>query len=49
MAICMLCINLLSDVVNAFLMHDWRTLVGVPIAFLMIGYLSRRRDAFNGV
>src|SRR5215470_15392841 len=27
-AICILCINLVSDAVNAFLMHDWRTLFG---------------------
>src|SRR5215468_7373772 len=33
-AICILCINMLSDTVNAFLMHDRRTLVGIPIALL---------------
>jgi hypothetical protein len=48
-AICILCINLVSDAVNAFLMHDWRTLIGIPIALLMIGYLFTKQGIFNGV
>jgi hypothetical protein len=46
-AISMLCVNLVGDSINAFLLHDWRTLIGLPIAGLMIGYLWRRRTVFR--
>jgi hypothetical protein len=34
--------NLVGDLTNAFVRHDLRTLVGVPIAGAMIFYLGRR-------
>jgi hypothetical protein len=47
MAISILSVNLLGDAINAFLLRDWRTLIGLPIAGLMIAYLIRRRPVFN--
>ena len=46
-AVCMLTINLIGDTINSILLHDWRTLIGLPIAALMIGYLLRRRSVFT--
>lgn len=46
-AICMLSVNLLGDTISAFLLRDSRTLIGLPIAGLMIGYLLRRRNLFT--
>ena len=43
----MLSVNLLGDTINAYLLQDWRTLIGLPIAGLMIGYLLRRRNLFT--
>jgi hypothetical protein len=42
LAIGVLGINLIGDVTNAVLRHDWRTLIGVPIGGAMIMYLTRR-------
>ena len=39
--------NLVGDTVNSFLTHDWRTLLGVPIAGLMIVYLFKRKSVFH--
>jgi len=49
LAITMLALNLLSDLVNAAVLGDRRTLVGVPIAALLIAYLlaSRTRAVFQ--
>jgi len=51
LAIGVLTVNLIGDSLNAFLRHDLRTLIGLPIGGLMIWYLVRRRtpsgrDAF---
>ena len=41
-AIVILSINLVGDTTNSFLTHDWRTLIGVPIAGIVIVYLFKR-------
>lgn len=46
-AISILGINLLGDTFNAFFLREWRTLIGLPIATLMIAYLFRNRMAFG--
>lgn len=46
-AVSMLVINLVADTINALLLHDWRTLIGLPIAGLMIGYLLRKRNVIK--
>jgi len=43
LAIAMLAVNLLSDLFNAAMLGDRRTLVGVPIAVLLIAYLLAPR------
>jgi uncharacterized membrane protein (DUF2068 family) len=45
-AIVILAINLVGDMVNATAAHDWRTLIGLPIAGLMIVYLFSKRALF---
>jgi hypothetical protein len=45
-AIGILSINLLGDTINAFLLRDWRTLIGLPIAGQMIGYLLKKQTIF---
>ena len=45
-AVAVLSINLLGDTMNAFIAHDWRTLIGLPIGGAMIIYLLSRRTAF---
>jgi hypothetical protein len=47
MAIAILSVNLVGDTVNSFVARDWRTLIGVPIASLMILYLFRKKALFN--
>jgi len=42
-----LTVNLVCDAINAFLLRDWRTLIGLPIAGLIIAYLMRRRSIFE--
>jgi len=41
LGILILAANLLGDLTNAFVRHDLRTLIGVPIAGAMIFYLAR--------
>jgi uncharacterized membrane protein (UPF0136 family) len=43
LAIVVLTVNLVGDTLNAFLRHDPRTLIGLPIGGLMILYLLKRR------
>ena len=43
LAIAVLAVNLIGDSLNAFLRHDPKTLIGLPIGGLMIWYLSRAR------
>jgi hypothetical protein len=47
-AIAILTVNLLGDSVNAFVFHDWRTLIGLPIAGAMIFYLVSVRRLLRG-
>jgi len=44
LAIGILIVNLVGDSLNAFLFHDLRTLVGLPIGGLMIWYLVGKRN-----
>lgn len=46
-AIGVLTVNLVGDMFNAVFRGDPRTLIGLPIAGLMIWYLTTRRDAFS--
>ena len=39
LAIGVLCVNLVGDLANALLRHDLRTLIGLPIAGILIVYL----------
>ena len=41
LGIVILAANLVGDLTNAFVRHDLRTLIGVPIAGAMIFYLAR--------
>src|SRR6516162_3919553 len=43
LAVAILGINLASDLGNAVILHDWRTLVGLPIGGAMIVYLIAMR------
>ena len=47
-AIAILSVNALGDVANAVISHDLRTLIGVPIAVGMVGYLSSKHRIFCG-
>ena len=38
-AVCVLVINMVGDTANAFIRNDFRTLIGLPIAIVMIAYL----------
>ena len=42
LALGILSFNLLGDLVNAFVRHDFRTLIGLPISGAMIAYLLMR-------
>ena len=42
LGILILAVNLVGDLTNAFVQHDLRTLIGLPIAGAMIFYLARR-------
>jgi hypothetical protein len=43
LAIAVLTVNLIGDSLNAALLHDLRTLIGLPIGGLMIWYLVRKK------
>jgi hypothetical protein len=48
LAVGILIVNLVGDSLNAFVRHDLRTLIGIPIAVVMIAYLlSVRRRVLN--
>ena len=38
-AVCVLVINMAGDTANAFIRNDFRTLIGLPVAIVMIAYL----------
>ena len=42
LGILILVVNLVGDLTNTFVRHDLRTLIGVPIAGVMIFYLTRQ-------
>jgi len=42
LALGILAVNLVGDLLNAFLRHDLRTLIGLPIGGAMIAYLLMR-------
>lgn len=43
LAIAVLAVNLLGDGINAFVRHDFRTLIGLPIGGALIIYLTSKR------
>jgi hypothetical protein len=45
LAIGILTVNLVGDTLNTFLLHDLRTLIGLPVGGVMIWYLLRRRTS----
>ena len=45
LGILILIVNFVGDLTNAFVRHDLRTLIGVPIAGAMIFYLTREARA----
>ncbi len=45
-ALSILTINLVGDIANAVMAHDWRTLIGLPIGGAMIVYLLTKRSEF---
>jgi len=44
LAVIILSLNILGDLVNAFVRHDYRTLIGLPIGGAMILYLLWPRN-----
>ena len=48
LAIGVLTVNLVGDSLNAWLRHDPRTLIGLPIGGLMIAYLMTRKRSVSG-
>ena len=47
-AVAILTLNLAGDTANAFVGHDYRALIGIPIGGCMIAYLLANRRAFLG-
>jgi len=45
-AIVILTVNLVADTISSLFLQDWRTLIGLPIAGLMIAYLLKKRTIF---
>lgn len=43
LAMAILSINMIGDLVNAVVRHDYRALIGLPIAGAMIVYLARAK------
>jgi hypothetical protein len=48
MAVVVLATNIAGDLLNALFLRDYRALVGVPVAGVMLGYLLRKRHTFAG-
>jgi len=46
-ALIILVINLTGDSLNAVMLHDWRTLIGLPVGGLMIWFLVKNRSVFR--
>ena len=47
LALTILTLNILGDLGNALIRHDYRALIGLPIGGAMIFYLARYRKADN--
>jgi hypothetical protein len=45
LAVIILAVNLIGDSINAFVRHDLRTLIGIPIGGAMIFYLLKVRTS----
>jgi hypothetical protein len=45
LALVILGVNIAGDVMNVFLRHDYRALIGVPVAAVMIFLLARKQRA----
>jgi hypothetical protein len=46
-AVAILSINLVGDLANAVLAHDWRTLIGLPIGTIILSYLFANQRIFH--
>jgi hypothetical protein len=46
-AVAVLSINVIGDILNFVVRHDWRTLIGLPVGGAMILFLYRRRKLFH--
>ena len=46
-ALIILVINLTGDSLNAVMLYDWRTLIGLPVGGLMIWFLVKNRSVFH--
>jgi hypothetical protein len=44
-ALAILVVNIIGDLINVFTRHDYRSLIGLPIAGAMIFYLARFRTS----
>jgi len=47
LGVAILGVNLAGDLGNAVLLHEWRTLIGLPIGGAMILYLIAKRPVFE--
>jgi hypothetical protein len=45
LALIILLVNIIGDLLNAFVRHDYRALIGLPISAALIFYLARHRKA----
>lgn len=45
-AVAILTANLIGDSTNVLIMHDWRTLIGLPIGAAMVWYLLKKSALF---
>ncbi len=45
LALIILVLNIVGDLINVFLRHDYRALIGVPIGGAIIVYLATYRSA----
>jgi len=48
LALTILCINVIGDLINALVFHDYRALIGLPVGTAMIFYLVRSGDWSKG-
>src|SRR5215472_1953959 len=48
LALAILSVNIVGDLVNALLRHDYRSLIGLPVGAVMMFYLVRSGDRSEG-